>query len=121
CSRKSTRTACRDQPKALHRIRLHRQQNLSCLLAAVGTESTDRDRPTNLFLPVRRRWFTIRATKDCDSPTARSNRCGGFFIRRKRPGSGVTPPPAHRSASLTPAQKSPSLQFPANNLNQTKP
>ncbi len=50
----------------------------------------------------------------CNSPTARSNRCGAFVIRRSRRGSGVTPRLAHRSASLTPAKKSSSFQFPAN-------
>src|SRR5439155_961905 len=112
CSQKSTRISGKDHPKALCRIHLRRKQDRSCLPAVV---SKDRDRPTNLFLPVRRRSFTTRATRDCNSRTARSNRCGAFVIRRRRRGGGVTPPLAHRSVSLTPAKKSSSFQFPANN------
>src|SRR5436190_8191114 len=52
--------------------------------------------------------------RDCILPTARSNRCGAFDIRRTRRGSGVIRLPAHRFGSLTRARKSSSSLFRAN-------
>ena len=80
---------------------------------AAGTE-TDPHPPIDLFLLARRRSFITRATKDCSLHEAQSNRCAAFAIRRIRRGSGVIRRLAHHFVFLTPARKSSSFRFQAN-------
>src|SRR5207253_8670750 len=86
--------------------------------AVMAAESKDRHPPIDLFLPVRRRSFITRATKDCSLPEAQSNRCGAFVTRRIRRGSGAIQRLAHHFVFLTPARKSSLFRFRVNDVNK---
>src|SRR6516225_5839115 len=76
--------------------------------------------PIDLFRLARRRLFTTRATKDCSLHKVQTNRCGAFAIKRIRRASGAIRRLARHFAFLTPARKSSSFRFRANDLTKTK-
>ncbi len=62
----------------------------------------------------------MRTTKDCSLHEAQTNRCGVFAIKRIKRGSGVIRRLAHHFVFLTPARKSSSFRFQANDLTKQK-
>src|SRR4029077_15423348 len=113
-SRGSTPIKRETKKRKTNKLHLHPRQEQAFPPFRVGAVSMDRCRPTNSFPLARRRSSITLATRGCSLLTARGNRCGVFVIKRNRRGNGVTLPLAHRFASLTPARKSCSFRFPAN-------
>src|ERR1700724_3368716 len=71
---------------------------------------------TGLCLPVSPKLFTIRGTRACPLPMARTSQCAACAIKRTKHCNGVTPPPAPRCVFLIRANKSSSFPFPANDF-----